>query len=680
LIAIERLRIAEDVKANGGVYEGDLTKQISHLISFRVEGAKYKAAKSWGLKIVSIEWLHDSLERGMILDEALYDPALPEEERGKGAWDRTKPRRPILGKRQRDESISGAEGSKRKLRRTASKKLNSQSEGMWGDIAAGVGGSFAQVSRSGVWEPTDDQFPVGASEAQREEHKGSSKTAVAPAPPIISGIFSGCRFFLDGFEAKKQEVLGNHLIPHGAELSTSAEGLLVPGRTDSMRLFRIVPSNKFQGENTDLQKTDLKVDTITEWWVERCLHRKSFSEPSENVIGRPFPKFPISEFGSMIISSAAFTGIDLLHLKKAVELIGAKYSEDMTPQSTILLTRSVTLLRKDKADHAKEWNIPIVDATWLWDSITAGEKLSTQKYRLRLPKRSGSAPTEGISSKSKQHSDRSKSDLTKSITGPDSQASNTTRPPRNSKLDRTAFISDEPLPGKSISVKEEVDSQAALPMDNETSTFSSKTEPLSEISHNHSPSRTVSTAPAPSDHPAPRPQEDFSNDISNLLTKTRTAAQPAQTEANEGRKRNVSRILGRAVSNVSAASTRASSVDSTATHGNPVEYPSNSNHSGKIASGHTREVDPIEHLINAGNRNIEKDIDSQPRSTQLQYEDPQSREYKERVMARMVGEKVDPKRKWLTKEKGITMGDISESREGAKVRGRRSGKPTPGIR
>src|SRR5271155_4247278 len=82
LAAMERLEIAEQVKANGAIYEGDLTKQITHLISLRTEGAKYKAAKSWGLRIVSVEWLRDSLERGMILDEKLYDPALPETERG----------------------------------------------------------------------------------------------------------------------------------------------------------------------------------------------------------------------------------------------------------------------------------------------------------------------------------------------------------------------------------------------------------------------------------------------------------------------------------------------------------------------------------------------------------------------------------------------------------------------
>jgi DNA replication regulator DPB11 len=90
------------------------------------------------------------------------------------------------------------------------------------------------------------------------------------------------------------------------------------------------------------------------------------------------------------------------------------------------------------------------------------------------------------------------------------------------------------------------------------------------------------------------------------------------------------------------------------------------------------ESNQMEHLMNVGNdRNAEKDIDSQPPATQLQYDDPESKEYKERVMARMLGEKVDPKRKGLTKEKGITLGDISG---GIKSRGRRNLKAAPGFR
>jgi DNA replication regulator DPB11 len=682
LEATERLEIAETVKTNGATYEGDLTKQITHLISFRTEGAKYKAAKAWGLRIVSIEWLRDSLERGMILDEKLYDPALPLDQRGIGAWNRTQPKkRTSLGKRPRDETITGGDGPKRKLRRTASTKLNSQSEDLWGDIVATGGGSVAQVVRSGAWESTENEPPEESTTTLKAPTDSSSiKTEVAPEPLLIQGMFSGCRFYLEGFEFKKSQILSDHLIPNGGEVSGSIEGLQAATPIGvSMRLFRIRPSTLLEEDSLVLPDSASKVETITEWWVERCLYHKDFLEPSAHVIGRPFPKFPIEGFQELTINSAAFSGIDLLHFTKAVKLVGAKYNEDMTPESSLLLTKSVVGLRKDKAEHAQEWKIPIVNATWLWDSIAAGEKLPTGKYKFRSLNRAGSVPSGKPPAKIHEQAQRSKSNLANSALKPDAGPSHPSKISRNSRLDTTAFESEDGM----FSVKQGTDTQISIftsIVAEPSTSMSGKSEPLSERSQNVP--LTVSTAPAPPDHPAPRPTEDLSNDISNLLTKTKTAVQPAQTDATEGRKRGVNRILGRATSNVSTGSislSRASSVDSTATHGNPVEYPSNSNISGKVASVHNAlETNHIEQLMGPeDDRNTNKNIESQPPMTQLEYEDPQSTEYKERVMARMLGEKVDPKRKGLTKEKGITLGDISE---GMKPRARRNAGRAAGFR
>jgi DNA replication regulator DPB11 len=680
--ATERLEIAELVKANGAIYEGDLTRQITHLISFRTEGDKYKAAKNWGLHIVSIEWLRDSLERGMILEEKLYDPALPPEERGKGAWDRTKPKRTSPGKRSRDDSSTSLDGGRRKLRRTASTKLGSQNESIWGDIVGG--GMVAQVARSGVWEANNDQAAVrNESTSRRQSDQGSSMRMLeltADHQPSIQGVFSGCRFYLEGFGLKKSSILSGHLTPHGADVAGTLEDLLAPRQNDlPLRLFRIVPSDLPISKHSPLPESHLSVETITEWWVELCLHHKKFMEPTENVIGRPFPKFPIEGFREIIASSAAFTGIDLLHVTRAVKLLGGTYSEFLTPKSSVLITKSVEKLRKDKFDYAQEYKIPIVNAAWLWDSISVGMLLPFQKYRCRLAKRTESLSRSGslaVSKEIQQHG-RSKSEISKSVQRSDSHSSNSAaRPPRNLGLDTTAFTADEP-----VAVKEE-DSPSLLQTLANASNSSTKpstgTEPLAEI-NNNSPTRTVSTASAPENHPAPRPQAEINSAISNLLAKTKSSSKhPDESEPTEGRKRGANRILGRAASNVSTASThfsRASSVDSTATHGRPVEYPSNS------ASGPSTTNEQVEKFLDASNdRNIDKSLDSQPPMTQLQYEDPESKEYQEMVQAKMRGEKfeIGGKRTGL-KEKSITLGDIAGASGVHKGRSKRERAP-PGFR
>ena len=126
-------KILEDqIMNNGGEYRGNLTKDITHLIAKEAFGQKYSYASQWNVKIVSVEWLDQSLERGMILEESLYHLALPIVERGKNAWIRRTPSLTLLGKRVRDQG-SGP-GNARKLRRTASVKLSSQNLGLWADI------------------------------------------------------------------------------------------------------------------------------------------------------------------------------------------------------------------------------------------------------------------------------------------------------------------------------------------------------------------------------------------------------------------------------------------------------------------------------------------------------------------------------------------------------------------
>jgi hypothetical protein len=125
------------VAQNGAEYHGDLTKIVTHLIAANPSGKKYEHALSWRMKIISLEWFEQSLERGMVLDESRYNPTLPAEERGKGAWERNQTRSPALGKRTRDaEQVQAINPLKRKLRRSASTKFGTQSDALWAGITS----------------------------------------------------------------------------------------------------------------------------------------------------------------------------------------------------------------------------------------------------------------------------------------------------------------------------------------------------------------------------------------------------------------------------------------------------------------------------------------------------------------------------------------------------------------
>lgn len=134
----QRDDIIAKIGAHGADYHGDLTKVVTHLIAKKPEGQKYERARTWGMKTISLKWFEESMERGMTLEESLYDPLRPSEMQGQGAFVRDYRRETALGKRSRQtrENVAAEESGKRKLRRVTSQRLNNHSQNLWADLSA----------------------------------------------------------------------------------------------------------------------------------------------------------------------------------------------------------------------------------------------------------------------------------------------------------------------------------------------------------------------------------------------------------------------------------------------------------------------------------------------------------------------------------------------------------------
>ena len=208
------------MKNNGGEYRGDLSKEVTHLIALKAAGKKYEFAKTWGIRVVSVEWLQQSLERGMILEESLYDPLLEPGRRGENAWIRRTVSTSVLSKRTREDDNVAAPA--RKLRRTASAKGSIQQDGMWTDIVGG--GSAANEEKQKEWDdyqhamPTrrmdirSNDWPDSPSLIEQEQHPMKTRPTEPQESPVIGvekgnqtnrGLFYGKRFYLHGFDARK---------------------------------------------------------------------------------------------------------------------------------------------------------------------------------------------------------------------------------------------------------------------------------------------------------------------------------------------------------------------------------------------------------------------------------------------------------------------------------------------
>jgi len=133
----ERDALMETINSNGGIYNPDLTKTASHLVAKEPSGRKYQQAPKWGIKVIGAEWLVQSVERGMILDETLFAVTIPESARGQNAWNRgySIPEN-ISNKRSREDDAAAHLLGRRKLRRTVSAKLSHDQSSIWSGIAA----------------------------------------------------------------------------------------------------------------------------------------------------------------------------------------------------------------------------------------------------------------------------------------------------------------------------------------------------------------------------------------------------------------------------------------------------------------------------------------------------------------------------------------------------------------
>lgn len=200
-----RAQLQRNVLENGGEYTGDLTKDVTHLIAAKPEGKKYEYGLQWQKKVVSLKWYKDTLERGMQLDERLYNPTLPVEAQGIGAWNRGVQRSPRPAKRVREES--SVPEPARKLRRTASARLGSQTQNLWTDIVGGAGFDAEPVDRPqlkpSISMPSLRQGETSMKQSDKSRAECHGSAGCSESHRSVSGFLTGHNFIVEGFDERQ---------------------------------------------------------------------------------------------------------------------------------------------------------------------------------------------------------------------------------------------------------------------------------------------------------------------------------------------------------------------------------------------------------------------------------------------------------------------------------------------
>ncbi|MCJ1281507.1 hypothetical protein MMC26_000827 [Xylographa opegraphella] len=717
---IVRKKLEDAVKNNGAEYRGDLTKEVSHLIAYKPAGNKYNFAKAWGIRVVSIEWLQQSLERGMILDENLYDPQLAPAERGRDAWVSRTVSTSSLAKRPRDEDYVPAPA--RKLRRTASARLSSDNDGIWTDIAAGV--SKGTGRREGEWEDFQNEGPAPAQIGDEKQHRleplipgadnvdpaiirqrelvlNPTAESVSRKHPSTRGLFSGKRFQLHGFNIPKTGVLEHHLRSHDAEIISNLGDLSrQPMPLEDDATFLVVPHTSSDHDIPTMPNLVPKPIVVTDMWIELCLYRKRYVHPQANITNSPF-RYPVPGFESLTICCTAFEGVDLLQASKVIKLMGASYDEYLTKDISVLVCNDSSRNR-EKIRHALEWGIPAVKAEWLWDCLRTGGRKPFDTYLIQPEtkvQRSTNAPKQPHSSDSgtraAQRSDFC-ADAAKIINNRSNSVNSRHNSQRNDLETKQAHIqfpvditqgeSVEPdvkgvdCLGVSLQLLNAVDAKITNPSDEILNPAGLAAAVFQGSDYRGTPLQEISTNSPPKSHhnseqlikPSSSLEHEAQNHslttaISSLLAQhQRDASRPPRAKAAEATRlgRRKRQLFGRAPSNLSACSngttnlSRASSVDTMNTDGlgTPLETTLFA-----AAIAETSDAVTTSLLANFDEGETEKAEEKLP-STQLGYEDPEAGVWRERLMNRMAnGNPGAPGRITTPKAKSIgTVQDIVE--------------------
>ncbi|RDA94538.1 hypothetical protein CP533_2748 [Ophiocordyceps camponoti-saundersi (nom. inval.)] len=378
----ERDDIARTIEANGAEYAGDLTRRCTHLIAKEAQGQKFKAAKSWNIPTVTLDWLKQSVARGMMLEETKFDPLSPPEVQGLDAWVNRdlSVARCSLGKRARKAKERAQEQGARKLRKTTSmKKFNSQSTAtLWEEIVG--------RRESDATPAAQDKEPPAVTRKGKKDNGDGDDALVSLPFEEPAGVFANCYFAIHGFDEVRERVLEETIATLGGSLSPTLEGLLSSSssavqpasKSQQEKLFLIVPQTS-QPDTHPPTGTE-KVHVVTEFYMEQCLHRRRLVAPCQQVLGQPFPLFPIPGFEGLTICSAAFTGLELSQLARSVGQLGARFAQDFRPSTSLVVCRHLPAMRKEKLRFALEWRVPVVKADWLWECISTGFNVPIEDY------------------------------------------------------------------------------------------------------------------------------------------------------------------------------------------------------------------------------------------------------------------------------------------------------------
>ncbi|TSN21218.1 PAX-interacting protein 1 [Bagarius yarrelli] len=346
----------------GGDCQLNFNKKCTHLVVPEPKGAKYDCAlRHSGIKIVTPEWITDSVKDKSRKDEALYHPRLTYyEEDEEDEEDEVS--------EEENECSSRSDGSKRSSptsSRGASPSRRPRSPSPKAEVMFDDSDESDKEELNLNWtlskhrlQPSKDTALINLCDSVPPV---PGNTQGAERPEITGGWNSGPRPLRSINKSGEQQQPQLPRPPNVAHIIQAYGGSVDSALNRCTHLLC-----ESQVSSMYLQALREGKRCVTAHWLNTVLKKKKMVPP-HRTLHLPFSFPPGAKPCSQhIISVTGFVDSDREDLKLMSYLAGARYTGYLCRSNTVLICKEPSGLKYEKA---KEWRIPCVNAQWLCDIL-----------------------------------------------------------------------------------------------------------------------------------------------------------------------------------------------------------------------------------------------------------------------------------------------------------------------
>lgn len=377
-------KLIELISDNGGRATDSLTMSNSCIITTEKTGKRYTKAVEWGIPVIHPVWIVDSVLRLAALN--FRDYTLDSRLNGCNVWDE------LLNHKTKNGLFDDKIDEKNTTVDTSNKSLKKDPK-IWNEIMNNTNKTRLKPAKDTTWDEVMEEEEQEPLDIEINELPNTTTTSKK------STLFKDLNFFVVGFTTHETTVMNQIITFHSGTISEDSSNQTIT--------HVVLPVKIGSQSSTLLKNLPLKsrinngeIKIVTEWFIERSIYYNNvvmdrWCQPLKGL--KPCTK-------KFKVCITGFTGIELLHLEKLINLLNFEFCPALTSSRDLLIINinlfkstllknspklyqykaidfincpvyqsgnsSVSLISsKNKINAAKNWSIPIVSIAYVWEIL-----------------------------------------------------------------------------------------------------------------------------------------------------------------------------------------------------------------------------------------------------------------------------------------------------------------------